>query len=147
MIREDAHKCYGFIEREQRDLFESLIDISGIGPKTALSLLGHMDISDLHYAISQEKSDLICKIPGIGKKTSERLIIEMRDKIKKFDDKTGANPHSANNKEQSLASDAISAMINLGYNTAQAQKAIKTAMERSQSPNLAGLITAALKLV
>ena len=79
------------------------------------------------------------------KKTSERLIVEMRDKIKKFDDKTGSHP--ADPKDQSLASDAVSAMINLGYNAAQAQKAIKTAMERSQSPNLAGLITAALRLV
>lgn len=145
VIREDAHKRYGFIDREQRDLFESLIEISGIGPKTALALLGHMEISDLQCAISQGKSELICKIPGIGKKTSERLIIEMRDKMKKIEEKTGG---AVSSREQTLLSDAISAMINLGYNAAQAQKATKAALEKSKPhPDLAQLITHALRLI
>lgn len=146
VIREDSHKNYGFLSADQRDLFESLIEISGIGPKTGIALLGHMEINDLQFAIAQGNTALISKVPGIGKKTSERLIIELRDKVKKFHDKDSlAHPHSSSG-ERGVVSDAISALINLGYNPAQAQKAIKTALGSSEKePELAALITSALR--
>jgi Holliday junction DNA helicase RuvA len=144
VIREDSHKLYGFFTQTERDLFEQLIGISGIGPKIALALLGHMELSELQTAISLGNSALICKIPGIGKKTAERLLVEMKDKI--FIEHTPLS--SSNNKTQRTISDALSALINLGYNASAAQKAIQTALQQTkEDPELAMLITAALRLI
>jgi holliday junction DNA helicase RuvA len=149
VVREDSQKLYGFLTQHERDLFESLLEVSGIGPKTSLCLIGHMEIRDLQTAISQENIQLICKIPGIGKKTAERLIVEMRDKIKKGMVKsidTLALPNSE--EERGPVSDAVSALINLGYHSAQAEKATKTALGKIQGePELAKLITAALRCI
>ncbi len=139
VVREDSQRLYGFLTRQERDLFESLIEVSGIGPKTGLALVGHMEIQDLQAAISQGHSQTICKIPGIGKKTAERLIIDMRDKIKKTIDT------SIPSGEIGLVSDATSALINLGYNSTQAQKAVKAALSKTpDQTNLAQLITSSL---
>jgi Holliday junction DNA helicase RuvA len=149
VVRQDSQKLFGFLTRHERDLFESLIEVSGIGPKIALCLVGHMQIHDLQAAISQGKTQLICKIPGIGKKTAERLIVEMRDKINKVTGKF-SSLHQPQDlfSEDSIVADAISALVNLGYNSAQAQKAIKAALAKSQGePELAKLITAALRSI
>ncbi|MBS0652272.1 MAG: Holliday junction branch migration protein RuvA [Verrucomicrobia bacterium] len=148
VIREDSHKNYGFLTTDQRDLFESLIEVSGIGPKTALALLGHMEINDLQFAIVQGNTPAICKIPGIGKKTAERLVIELRDKVKKFGDKSGSDHPLSSSGGQGVIGDAISALVNLGYNPVQAQKAIKAALGKSEEePELAKLITSALRCI
>lgn len=145
VIREDSHKLYGFLTQHERDLFEQLIDISGIGPKTALALIGHMELHELQRAIQQGNSAQVCKIPGIGKKTAERLIVEMRDKIFKI----SANEAPSSLKETGVIADAISALVNLGYNSTQAQKAIRSALqahpEPQHEPSLAALITSALR--
>ena len=147
VVREDSQRLYGFLSRHERDLFESLIEVSGIGPKTGLALVGHMEIQDLQAAITQGNVQVICKIPGIGKKTAERLIIEMRDKIKKGMDRS-LTAHPLQEGETGVVADAISALINFGYNSAQAQKAIKTAMSKTQGePELAKLITSALRII
>ena len=147
VVREDSQKLYGFLTRHERDLFESLLEVSGIGPKTSLCLVGHMEISDLQAAISQGNAQLICKIPGIGKKTAERLIVEMRDKIKRGMDKSSIS-QPLHTEEKGPVGDAISALINLGYNSSQAQKAIKTALGKiNGEPELAKLITAALRCI
>lgn len=144
VVREESQKLFGFLTIEQRDLFESLIDISGIGPKTALCLVGHMPMDELRMAISQANTQLICKIPGIGKKTAERLIVEMRDKIQKSIGKQGRL--NVTTSEQGIVADAISALINLGYNSAQAQKAVKAVVAKApDEQELAKLITTALR--
>lgn len=149
VVREDAHRLFGFLTRRERDLFENLIEVSGIGPKIALCLIGHMDISDLQVAISQGNIPLICKIPGIGKKTAERLVVEMRDKLKKEGIASASlYPLESAGESQGVIADAISALMNLGYNNAQAQKAIKTALSKTEEkPELATLITAALRAI
>jgi holliday junction DNA helicase RuvA len=148
VIREDSHKNYGFLTTDQRDLFESLIEVSGIGPKMGIALLGHMEINDLQFSIVQGNAAAICKIPGIGKKTAERLIVELRDKVKKFGERGTASHHPFASGGQGVISDAISALINLGYNPIQAQKAIKTALGKSEEePELAKLITSALRCI
>lgn len=148
VIREDSHKNYGFLSREQRDLFEKLIDVSGVGPKTALSLLGHMELADLQFALSQGNTTILSKIPGIGKKTAERLIVEMRDKIKKLSDSLSNHPITKDSQEAGVISDAINALIHLGYNPSQAQKAIQSALTKSdKEPELAQLITLALRCI
>jgi holliday junction DNA helicase RuvA len=145
VIREDAHKLYGFVTRQERNLFEQFIEVSGIGAKTALSLVGHIDASDLQMAISQANVNLICKVPGVGKKTAERLIIDMRDKFKKTEGMTADTPHEGGG---GVVSDAISALVNLGYQPLLAQNAVKKALSQSKNePDLAKLITSALRSI
>ena len=147
VIREDSHKVYGFLTHTERDLFENLIEVSGIGPKTGLALIGHMEIDELQLAIAQSNIALICKIPGIGKKTAERLVVEMRDKFQEMGAK--GNPFSTKTKgEPDLFSDALSALINLGYHPLQVQKALKNVLNKSDgTPELAKVITAALRCI
>ncbi len=148
VIREDSHKYFGFLTREQRDLFESIIDVSGIGPKTGLTLLGHMEINDLQLAISQGNATLLSKIPGIGKKTAERLIVEMRDKMNKLNHTLSTHPLASPISEIGIIADAISALIHLGYNPANAQKAVKKVLDTpSPETDLGKLITAALRCI
>ncbi len=145
VIREDSHKSYGFLTADERDLFETLIEVSGIGPKTALSLLGHLEALDLQIAISRSDITSICKVPGIGKKTAERLIVEMRDKIQK-NPITPVSISSSNKSNRTTSGDALSALINLGYQPLQAQKAINSIVEgKEEEVDLSALITAALK--
>jgi holliday junction DNA helicase RuvA len=140
VIREDSHKLFGFLTRAERDLFEKLTDVSGVGPKTALALIGHMEIGDLQRAITSDNIPLLCKIPGVGKKTAERLVIDLRDKVKNLDE---SGPQA---KPQGSVADAINALINLGYTTQRAQKAIQTVLDKSPvEPPLSELITLALR--
>lgn len=147
VVREDSQKLYGFLTQHERDLFESLLEVSGVGPKTSLCLIGHMEISHLQTAIVEGNVQQICKIPGIGKKTAERLIVEMRDKMKKgLVQSSSPNLAFGSDEEKGPVADAISALINLGYNSSQAEKAIKIAMTKfREEPDLAKLITAALR--
>ena len=145
VIKEDSHTIYGFLSKKERDLFEILITISGIGPKTALALIGHLDISLFSNAIKNANTRLISKVPGIGKKTAERLIIEIRDKIKIFEKDLSEDTYS---QEDTLISDAIGALINLGYNHLQAQKVIKKTLEENKDEKDVGkLIGIALKKI
>ncbi len=147
IVRQEAQRLFGFLTSHERDLFESLVEVSAIGPKTALCLIGHMEIGDLQVAISQGDIKLICKIPGIGKKTAERLIVEMRDKIKKGIDRSASSIQGPIG-QQGTISDAISALIHLGYNSVQAQKAIQAALAQNQEePELGRLITSALRMM
>jgi holliday junction DNA helicase RuvA len=144
VIREDSHKNYGFLSAQERDLFETLIEVSGIGPKTALSLLGHLDALDLQTAISSSDVPSICKVPGIGKKTAERLIVEMRDRVQK--NQGISLSFSSRQEEKTAATDALSALVNLGYPAIQAQKTIKLILESAEKElELSELISKALK--
>ncbi|NDD58410.1 MAG: Holliday junction branch migration protein RuvA [Chlamydiae bacterium] len=142
VIREDAHKSFGFLTRLERDFFEKLTEVSGIGPKTALALIGHMEISDLQLAITQSNISLLSKVPGIGKKTAERLVVELKDKTLHGKE----TPSSIAGAEKGLFADALSALINLGYNPMQAQKNLKDILSKAnEQPDLASLITQALR--
>lgn len=142
VIREDAHTLYGFLKQQERDLFELLITLSGVGPKTALSLIGHLDYEHFYRSISESDIRLLSKVPGIGKKTAERLVIEMRDKLKLLDKNY---PVSSETKDRK-ASDAIQALMNLGYPAFEAQKAVKTALIKAgSSADTAILISIALR--
>ena len=147
VIREDSHRYFAFLNRKERDFFEKLSDISGIGPKTALNLIGHMDSTSLEEAIASANIFLLSKVPGIGKKTAERLIVELKDKIEKGSiAKIPSTLATHKSERDSTISDALNALMNLGYNAMQAQKAIKKALERFEGePELSTLITTALK--
>ena len=140
VVREDSQTLYAFLEKEERDLFEELTSVSGIGPKTALGIVGHMEIDTFHRAILGSDTILLSKIPGIGKKTAERLIIEMRDHLKKGKGKSLSSTPS-------LVGDAMQALVNLGYNLPTAKKAIDSAFQEKEETDLAKLIASALQKI
>ncbi len=142
VVREDDMKLYGFISRQERELFMLLTSISGIGARTAISIIGHVSVNDLHDAVQLKNTALLCKIPGIGKKSAERLVLELRDRIK-----PDTNTKISKNENHGLMSDATLALIRLGYNQKVAESAIKKAMDGVSQENigLPKLITSALK--
>lgn len=143
-VKEDSQSLYGFVTKQDRDLFELLITISGIGPKTALALVGHLDFSTFQTAIANANVLLLSKVPGIGKKTAERLIIEMKDKFKKILKDLPPLPAGPG----SMMVDAINALIHLGYNPLESQKAVQKAHEEKKGhSDLGSLISYALQKI
>lgn len=143
VIREDSHKLFGFLTENEKEFFETICGISGIGPRLAISILGHMNIEDLLAAVSHSNVKAISKVPGIGKKMAERLVLELKDK---FDFNTQEKVSLTSSKPRGPMSDAISALINLGYNPMDAQKAVQTAAASHENePTLSQLISLALK--
>lgn len=147
VVREASQALYGFLLSQERDLFEVLMNVTGIGPKMALSLIGHLTFDELNTAVAAADIPTLCRVPGVGKKTAERLIVELKDKLPQLQPLHAASyavsmPHS---KPLHLQ-DAMMALINLGYNQHTAQKAIKQSLkDLPDSPDLALLITTALK--
>jgi len=148
VVRELSQTLYGFLTPQERDAFEVLMGVTGIGPKLALSLIGHMSILELQQAICQANTAALSRVPGVGKKTAERMIIELRDKLGHLLPPEpgdlaialGTDPRSQQ------ISDAMSALISLGYNQQTAQKAIKRSLgDLPETIHLAELITHALK--
>ncbi|NGX39876.1 MAG: Holliday junction ATP-dependent DNA helicase RuvA [Chlamydiae bacterium] len=145
IIREDSHKLYAFLTEQERDLFEMLNDVSGIGPRISIAVLGHLTIDDLFMAVENSNHKALSKIPGIGKKMAERLVLELRDKFPKL----GIESLSlSSERPPGVTSDAIQALINLGYHPLAAQKAVKSALQPLDAePPLPELISQSLQLV
>lgn len=129
VVRDDAHLLYGFATTEERHLFRSLIKVNGVGPKLALTILSGIEPDDFVASIQNNDSSRLVNIPGIGKKTAERLLIETRDTLKSWDFSTDATTASSTGQ---LKADAISALTSLGYKTTDATRAIDALDE---SPN------------
>lgn len=147
VVREDSHTLYGFLSGQERDIFEALINITGIGPKLALSLIGHLTFPQMQRAVAQQDIPTLCRVPGVGKKTAERLIVELKDKLSSL---ASLHPTSLTipipNQHLEFVQDAVLALINLGYHQSTAQKAIKQSLkELPENVDLALLITTALK--
>lgn len=119
VVREDAHILYGFLTNEERQLFRTLIRVNGVGAKLALSILSAMDVATFTQAVQQGEAQPLIRIPGVGKKTAERLIIEMRDRLT---DKTMQPIVSLTEGIRSPVEDAISALVALGYKPQAAQR-------------------------
>lgn len=141
VVREDSQRLFGFTKESARNLFNTLSDVTGVGPKTALSILGHMSIDELKLALHHADTLSLAKVPGIGKKTAERLIVELRDKISK---PSKDELPLLRNSENHMFQDAISALINLGYQRSIAQKAVEKASEK-EVKSLSELIAKSLK--
>jgi len=145
IIREDEHTLCGFLTIEEKNLFHQLTSVSGVGPKTAVGILGHVDVTDFQLAVLQGNAALLSKIPGIGKKTAERLVMELKDKFQGIT-RTGLNSNIPLSSG-SLVSDAVSALINLGYHPLEAQKRVQKSQEsQSKELSLSELITKALRM-
>jgi Holliday junction DNA helicase RuvA len=119
VVREDAHLLYGFLSAQERAAFRQLLKISGVGPKVALAVLSGLSVDDLAAAVTSEDAGRLTKIPGIGKKTAERLVLELRDKLPKTI--TAVKSETA----RAAGGDVVSALLALGYNDREAQAAVK----------------------
>lgn len=144
VVRENSQTLYGFLQREERELFEVLIDLSGIGPKTALSLVGHLPLNHFHQAIQSGNILILSKVPGIGKKTAERLIVDLKGK--KAMALLERQAISAYGPSSPHIQDALNALLNLGFTHASAETAIKKALdELPEDSDLSTLIAVALR--
>jgi Holliday junction DNA helicase RuvA len=121
VVREDAHLLFGFATEMERHAFRQLVKISGVGARTALALLSGLSVADLHQAVSARDSARLVRIPGIGKKTAERLLLELRDKLEVSAISGVSMPGAASS---STAADVLNALLSLGYNDREANWAI-----------------------
>lgn len=120
IVREDAHLLYGFGSLDERMAFRQLLKISGVGPKLALSVLSGLSLVDLADAVARKESGRLTKIPGVGKKTAERLLLELQGKFDAV--LPGKTPHAA---ASTHSGDVVNALLALGYNTKEADWAAK----------------------
>lgn len=121
VVREDAHLLFGFLTREERSAFRQLLKVSGVGPKVALSVLSGLSVDELAAAVAAEDAARLTRVPGIGKKTAERLILELRDKLPGMT----AGAARADAAGGAAPSDVVQALTALGYNDREAQAAVK----------------------
>jgi len=137
-VREDALALYGFLRSEEKQLFERLITVSGIGPKLAITILSGMATSEMVGAIRSNDFARLTKIPGVGRKTAERMCVELRDKLEGFGAPQPVATHSA------VEEDVISALTNLGYQRALAEKAVERAVQTAGRENFDAIFRGSL---
>ena len=132
-VREDLVQLFGFLTRDDLEVFKLLISVSGVGPKAALSILGTITADELRYAVMADDAKTIAKTPGIGAKTAGKLVIELKDKLKYRDindvmDVSGQNSVNVSSKaaDKSIISDAVEALVALGYSATDAMKAVRS---------------------
>lgn len=148
VIRENMQALFGFISEAERTVFEILLEVSGIGPKIALAIIGHLSLRELREALAEGQIETLCRIPGIGKKGAQRMILELKDKIIQAvpPDPTEHMIRMPRDPQVQQMNDALSALVNLGYNQQTAIKAIKKTMDSADgSLELATLIMQSLK--
>ena len=150
-VREDALQLYGFKTARERELFLRLISVSGIGPKLGITLLSGMSADEMISSIRTNNLARLTLIPGVGRKTAERLVVELRDKIASLsaadEDQTAAasGPAATITSEDAVRSDALSALLNLGYQRGAAEKAITAAIDDGASLTVESLLRSSLR--
>jgi len=137
-VREDAIQLFGFSTKRERSIFERLVQISGIGPRLAMTILSGSSVDDLIASIKREDLARLTSIPGVGKKTGERIILELKDKLRDFivDQEPGGSD-----------ADVISAMENLGYNRGLIEGAIRRSLDGSEDPGFDELFKRTLQIL
>jgi len=142
-VREDDLKLFGFLTEEEQSIFEKLITINKVGPKLALGILSSMSPSDLLTAVMNKDAGRLSAIPGVGKKTAERLVLELKDKLADIAVDMEHRPDA--DHQDGFYEDALSALVNLGYKKPQAEKALKYAYDQNgKESSLEGLIKESL---
>ena len=140
LVREDEHQLYGFATEEERHAFRQLIRIAGIGARTALAILSGLSVRELREAVLLQDGGRLVKIPGIGKKTAERLLLELKDKtgaLRPTGHATavpaGSAPHPANSPEEAIRAEIVAALLALGYSEREALRAVSALPPQSDT--------------
>ncbi len=136
VVREDAHLLYGFAEKRERELFRELIRLNGVGPKLALALMSGLEVDELVRCVQAQDTSALVRVPGVGKKTAERLLVELKDRFKAWETSPatftlvsdGPLPVAS---ESSAEADAVSALVSLGYKPQEASKAIAAIKDKA----------------
>lgn len=142
VVREDSITLYGFLTEDEKKIFTHIIQVSGIGPKTGIGLLSGLSAGEFVDAVIRGDAARISGVPGIGKKTAERIILELRDKVKKLMISSGYSPSE---EKTPLQEDVISALVNLGYQKNRAEKAVSMIMREHAPEKFDDLLRKALK--
>ena len=140
-VREDAISLYGFLSSREKHLFELLISASGVGPVLALKILSGMSVDDLVPAIRAGDLARLTRIPGVGRKTAERMVVELRDKLAAMEAPEARQPVTASG----VAGDVVSALLNLGYEQRAAEQAVERAGKNAAGDSFEALLRAALQ--
>jgi Holliday junction DNA helicase RuvA len=136
-VREDAMELFGFATREEKDMFLQLTSISGVGPRTALGLLGAMPLRDLNLAILLGDVNALSRAPGIGKKTAQRIALELKDKISQSSvsaDQAVSGPAPVSTMGADAVAEAIEALMALGYSSVEARNAVGQVQDQAEKP-------------
>lgn len=148
-VREDALQLFGFLSVDERDLFEALLRVTKVGPKLALAMLSGMSASDLQQAIIEGNVPRLSAVPGVGRKTAERLVLELREKLARGKPELAIDVISSGNGQQAVT-DAVTALQNLGYARVVAERTMSRVlrtMDATEVPPLKELIRTALRLL
>ena len=147
-VREDAHVLYGFMTAAERDLFRLLVNnVSGIGPKLALAVLSGMSVNNFKGAVVNSDVAALSKISGLGKKTAERIVLELKDKVGVTAAWEAASAAHAPTPEQERANEAVLALIALGYKQVEAHRIIRDLQEKERDKSAEELVKLALKQI
>ena len=137
VVREDAHLLYGFASKRERELFRELIRLNGVGPKLALALMSGLEVDELVRCVQAQDTSTLVKIPGVGKKTAERLLVELKDRFKAWENIPSIAPLVTEPKVvaavSSAEADAVSALIALGFKPQEASRAVAAVEEKGLS--------------
>jgi len=141
VVREDAQLLYGFVGKRERDFFRELIRLNGVGPKLALALMSSLEVDELIRCVQSQDTSALTKVPGVGKKTAERLLVELKDRFKAWETVPAMFALVPNQPNQpdaltptvSAENDAVTALISLGYKPQEASKAISSIKEKGLS--------------
>jgi len=149
-VREDAIQLYGFKTARERELFLKVISVTGIGPKLGITLLSGMSADEMIASIRTNNLARLTLIPGVGRKTAERLILELREKVAdlssaQLEEELGAKPGAGEPTEDTVRADALSALLNLGYQRSGAEKAIDAALGEGGDVNVESILRRSLK--
>jgi Holliday junction DNA helicase RuvA len=144
-VREDSLSLFGFFTEEEKSMFLLLVGVSGIGPRLALAVLSSLSVQDLSRAIQSSDDSKLCTIPGIGKKTAARMVLELKDKIRLLVPLVTIDHQPAS--EAGIAEDAVSALVNLGYRKPLAEEALKKAKQGRSGLTVEELIKEALAVL
>lgn len=150
LVREDAQLLFGFLSHSDREVFRLLLKVNGVGAKMALAMMSTVTVQELHQFVMNNDELALTRIPGVGKKTAQRLIVELKDKIKHLDDTSGFAPSlplaTDSGNEGIIIAEVEAGLIALGYRDKEAQAAIKLAKSAIDSPlTIQNLLKASLK--
>lgn len=148
VVKEDAHELYGFLTKEERNLFSIILSVSGFGPKSAVNMLSAFKIEQLVAAITKGNVDILTSVPGVGSKSAQRLVIELKEKVGKAFAVQKTDITKGMPSEDPLMSDAISALVALGYSPKEAKSTImNSGADLSKAGSVEEILKLALKSV